>query len=490
MINRLKKNYSLLLTFIVPLTYSLSFVFYFNRIIGLILLAISILLFGILILKRKFVNSFWVIILLALVQNISFSVFSAITASFFSEEYLIDTLKNNQFYSYVFLEGKLLLSSIWVFYIIITDILSALKGKFPFSRSLLYLLFLILGVFVLYNGTTFNVGFVGNLRSYLSIFCMLVIGLFLGSKCSNNLEIYFPKRLTYILVFILSGVNIFTDIVLRYSLVLWNELLGIRYLYYSKQLFSYLEPVTRTNGRFATDILGFRLQRSGGIMLEPVNYGYALALIFTLCVFYYFKTKSRLSLFALLLSTVFLILNLGKASILFVSIVLFTYLFIKIFYSQSSKAFFLWIILVLLIILSVIEFAPIISTSTEGHLNSFNRLISHAAAVPTSILLGNGIGTAGNFGTDAAFVESAFVVIIYEIGVLWFLLLAALCLFLARQIHSRKDIHPLLISFGMVSIINIFIAGTFQENVFSLQTGLFTITIGAILASSQYNHET
>jgi hypothetical protein len=330
-----------------------------------------------------------------------------------------------------------------------------------------------------------SLALVGGVRNYASLLLSMLVFYWLGDQDRLPLERLFPPGLIFWGAVILHGVGVAWYAVFFSSIEAWNRLLGVRYLYFFKTLFTEVFPAGETSARFSTDILGVWVSRPGGILLEPVNYSYILTFLFVVVVYYAFRTRS-VRFYALAAVTLVVALaNAGKAGLFALAIIAATYL--ALLAGRRAWRFIVRYYLVAVAGVVVVGFflAPMVSRTSRGHLEPILAMIRRAAESPAFLLKGGFPGSAGNLSGNLAFRESAFWVALVELGLVWVVLYGWLVVELGRRLAAvRPDVRLSLwlAAYAVVGLWSFFLFGFFQENIFSLQTNIFALGIPCFIA--------
>ncbi len=399
----------------------------------------------------------------------------------------------------VLLEQKLLVVGLLAARIVIEDVAGVIRsGRLNSVRLLIYILsgwvFIEAAWAAAREGL--SVSLLGGVRNYASLlFCMLVF-LSLGARYRLSLEKLFPPRLICWATVALHGISVAWYAVFFSSVEAWNRLVGVRYLYAYKTLFSDVYPPGETGVRFFTDILGIRITRPGGITLEPVNYSYLLTFLLVLLALYALRTR-RVGYFALWAVTlVFALANGGKAGLLALLIISATYLGIRVGRRWWRFLVPYYFIVVGGVVAAGFFLAPGISRSSLGHTRPIQAVLGRIAESPALLFKGGFPGSAGNFADNPAVHESAFWVALLDLGVVWIVLLGLLAVKLCRLLASgRPGAQPpaWLTAYAVVGLWSFFLLGFFQENIFSLQTNVFALGIPCYIVGlyhTRYSAET
>lgn len=447
---------------------------------AVLFLCSSFFLFTRLLFRNRWKEALWVVLTIALLQNITFGVFSGIAARLWGIDTTFSILASStgKVVSYVMMEGKLIFSLMLGGIICIHDIRRYFQvQRVAVVRGVMYLLGIILMAFALvsvgleHNGVT---SLIGSLRNYLSLLLVVQIGHFY-SQLGLSFSEYVSSTTVRWGGWGLASFNIFTQYVLTEQIPLWQHILGVRFLYYVKLLYAYIPLEYVVEGRFFTDFFGNVFMRSGGILLEPVNYGFLQVLVLVLLGYYVLKDGRFLDSTLLILHLILFFTNFGKGAFLLCAIVALTYLLRKWFFRVTRQVAHVWGIVVLLIIVSVFIVAPVISTYTLGHFSPMLEYLRFIIQYPEFLLIGQGMGTSGNYDASSVFRESAAIVTLAEVGIIWFMTYTGVLVLSALQGFQRRDIHPLLASFSVTGLLLFLISGIFQENAFSMQLSLFTV---------------
>lgn len=420
-----------------------------------------------------------------LLQNLLLALYSAAFAARLGEAAWLAFFSrpSARWLVFVLLEQKLLVVGLLAARIVVEDVAGVVRsGRLNSVRLLIYILlgwvFIEAAWAAARNGVSLSL--LGGVRNYASLlFCILVFLAF-GARCRLSLERLFPPRLVLWGTVVLHGINVALYAVFFSSVEAWNRLVGVRYLYAYKTLFSELPPSGETDPRFFTDILRLRIARPGGITLEPVNYAYLLAFLLVLIAYYSLRTRQVRYLVLGLVTLVFAIANGGKAGLLTLLIIVATYLVILV--GRRSRRFLVrnYFIFVGGIVAAGFFLAPWVSRSSLGHTRPVQTVLRRIAESPALLLKGGFPGTAGNFADQPAVYESAFWVALIELGVVWILLYGLLVVMLSRHLAAgRSDSSPpaWLTAYAVVGLWSFFLLGFFQENIFSLQTNVFALGI-------------
>lgn len=425
------------------------------------------------------------LLMVILVQNISYALISSFFVRLFGEEYFVEQVTTNwgRIYSLIFLEWKLLLLGFAVVFISSRDLQQFVKVKtVNVMRTCLYVLFgwLTLLVISQYLAGDSAMSLLGSFRNYSTVLFIGVFGSWVAQKLPNAWDAIFARSFMVPLISLLSVVHVGTIMIFNHSIFWWQEYVGTRYLYFAKLFFETLLPQTATEGRFYTDLLGINFIRTGGIYLEPVNYGYVIAFLLFWLIWAVVKYRKQVDFLLLLVTAVLFVLNMGKGALLFVIIILFTYIYLRVLPQKFPAKYPLWVVIISTFALFVFAIAPLLSKATLGHTEPVEQLSAIVSAVPEIAIVGEGLGTNGNFTAAGEIRESALAVTFVELGGVWLILYFLIVYYAARKIFINKSISPLLAAFAICAMWSFLLSGLFQENIFSLQVSFFTLFAGAL----------
>lgn len=441
--------------------------------------------------RNNIAEAIRVLLLIILVQNFAYALGSSLIVRIIGESRFVELVATpwGQMYSLIFLEGKLLFFAAAAVSIFFEDIARFIKvRKMSQIRFVGYLLLLVLGIIggsQLVSGSSF-MAVIGSLRNYSAVIVTMLLGSWVAQKLPQAWETIFARNFMIPLITLLSAIQIGTIMIFSKSIFWWQEYVGVRYLYFAKLFFETLLPQTVTEGRFYTDLLGINFVRTGGIYLEPVNYGYVLAFLFIWLCWACLKYRKTVDFLLLIVTSLLFIMNMGKGALLFVMIVAITYLFIRIVPERAKFFYALWVAGVVLFALGIFAIAPLLSKATLGHTEPVEQLASVLKQVPEIVFIGDGLGTNGNFTAAGEIRESALAVAFVEIGGPWLLGYFAAIYAFGQKIFSNKRITPLLVAFSLCGIWSLVLSGLFQENIFSLQVSFFTLFAGMLFGSSNF----
>jgi hypothetical protein len=381
------------------------------------------------------------------------------------------------------LEQKLLVVGLLAVRVVVEDAGSVVRSrKMDSVRPLIYLLlaWVVLEAAWAAARGGLSLALAGGVRNYASLLLSMLVFYWLGAQGRLPLEKLFPPGLVFWGTVILHGVSVGFYAVFFSSIEAWNRLLGVRYLYFYKTLFTQVFPAGETNARFFTDILGVWVSRPGGILLEPVNYGYLLTFLLVLVVFYALRTQS-VRFYALgAVTLVFALANGGKAGLLALAVIAATYLALLAGRRMWRFIVRYYAIAVAGIVIVGFFLAPMVSRTSRGHMQPIQAMIQRVAESPMLLLKGGFPGSAGNLSGNLAFRESAFWIALLELGLVWVVLYGWLVVKLGRRLAAVRPDARLslwLTGFAVVGLWSFFLLGFFQENIFSLQTNVFILGI-------------
>ena len=383
----------------------------------------------------------------------------------------------------VLLEQKLLVVGLLAVRVVVEDAGTVVRSrKMDSIRLLIYFLlaWVVLEAAWAAGRGGLSVALAGGVRNYASLLLSMLVFYWLGAQGRLPLEKLFPPGVVFWGAVILHGVSVGCYAVFFSSIEAWNRLLGVRYLYYYKTLFTEVLPAGETDTRFFSDILGVRISRPGGLLLEPVNSSYLLMFLLVLVVFYALRTRS-VRFYALgAVTLAFALANGGKAGLLALAVIAATYL--ALLAGRRMWRFIVRYYFVAVAGILVVGFllAPLVSRTSRGHMLPIQAMIQRVAESPVLLLKGGFPGSAGNLSGNLAFRESAFWVALLELGLVWVVLYGWLVVKLGRRlaaVRSDARLSLWLTGFAVVGLWSFFLLGFFQENIFSLQTNIFALGI-------------
>jgi len=460
-------------------------------------------------LQKKLDNYFVLIFINILLQNFLFAKFSTILAYLLGSDTVLYSAVSNNFLCKLLgiflLEVKLILFGALLPRKVVKDIQLILNRKKLHTSSLLFyvlLLFLIFKGILSYTEKGFSFLLLGNIRNYISILFAVELGFYLGYNLST-IKSVFNKHLLFYTSLFANVYYLFTIIIIKLGMFeFWNNVLGVRFLYFFKQFFRLDKEIWQIQARIRTQMLGIRFYRTGGIWYEPVNYSYFVIFLILASALIFLnsnKKNDRIKwLLTILANSVIFGLNFGKGGFLFVAITLIIGLIFQ--YRTHLRPLIVkrYFLILFPIIVFFFVIAPILSSYTEAHLVGFQNALIHLFKDVKTLLFGINLGSVGNFienGTNSpssSIRESALGNMLIELGVIWiaiYILYLKQYLTLFYNYLKSNRINSILISYILISLYLLFSIGVFQENIFSLQVSFFTTVISLAILGFASNKE-